>query len=230
VPSPATQAGPSAEPAFRPTGLGFLSLAAGVAAVALSVLLPVAGTALALIAIVLLRAADRAQADLAERRSLRGARPSDVVIVIATAPWAVVRAALTMLLLSPLAVGVALLAGIASVAIARTGTLPGAGSWAAGAAIACYCVGPGSGPPRRQLRRMTASAIRSRAALTVAFISGWALALAIVTSAFSQPPLIWPATASTVPHLLPGLPSLGGALHSFQQWLLRNTVGMLHLS
>jgi serine/threonine kinase PknH len=194
------------------------------------VLLPVAGTALALIAIVLLRAADRAQADLAERRSLRGARPSDIVIVIANAPWTVVRSALAMLFLSPLAVGVALLAGIASVAIARTGTLPGAGSWAAGAAVACYCIGPGSEPPRRQLRRMSATVIRSRAALTVAFISCWALALAIVTSDFSQPPLIWPVTSSTVPHLLPGLPSLGGVLHSFQQWLLSSTVGVLHLS
>ncbi len=179
--------------------------------------------------LILLRAADRAQADLAGRRSLRGARPSDIVIVIATAPWAVVRAALTTVFLAPLALIVALLAGIASVALARTGSLPGAGSWAAGAAIAFYCVGPGSAAPRRQLRRMSTTVIRSRAALIVAFISIWALALAIVSSALSQPPLIWPATSSTVPHLLPGLPSLGGALHSFQQWLLRNTVGMLNL-
>jgi hypothetical protein len=92
-----------------------------------------------------------------------------------------------------------------------------------------YCFGPGSGVPKRQLRRMSASVIRSPLALTVAFISGWALALAIVTSALSQPPLIWPATSSTVPHLLPGLPSLGGSLHSVQKWLLGNTVGMLHL-
>jgi hypothetical protein len=28
---------------------------------------------------------------------------------------------------------------------------------------------------------------------------------------------------------MPGLPSLGGSLHSVQRWLLRNTVGMLHL-
>jgi predicted Ser/Thr protein kinase len=217
------------EPDWQPTGLGLLSLAAGVAAVALSVLLPVAGTILSLAVITLLRAADRAQSRLAERRSLRGAQPSDIVIVIVTAPLTVVRAALTTVMLAPLAVIVALLAGVASVVFTGAQTLPGAGSWAAGAAVAFCCVGPGSHAPRRQLRRMSTTVIRSRAALTVAFISTWALALAIVSSAFSQPPLIWPATSSTIPHLLPGLPSLGGTLHSLQKWLLGNTVGMLHL-
>jgi serine/threonine kinase PknH len=222
-------AGGPGQPDWQPSGLGLLGLAAGVGAVALSVLLPVAGTVLSLAVITLLRAADRAQAALAGRRSTRGMRASDIVVVIVTAPWTVVRVAFAMVLLAPLAIAVALLAGAASVAFARTGTLPGAGSWAAGAAVALYCVGPGSAAPRRQLRRMTASVIRSRGALVVAFISSWALALAIVSSALSQPPLIWPATSSTVPHLLPALPSLGGLLHSVQGWLLRHTVGMLHL-
>ncbi|HEY3879199.1 MAG TPA: hypothetical protein VGM12_11435, partial [Trebonia sp.] len=231
VPRNQAPAGPAAGAARRadwqPPALGLLSLAAGVAAVALSVLLPVAGTVLSLAVITLLRAADRAQASLAGRRSVRGARPSDIVIVIATAPWTVVRAALKTVLLAPLAIIVALIAAAASVAFARSGTLPGAGSWAAGAAVAFYCAGPGSRVPRRQLRRMSAAVIHSPMALTVAFISAWALALAVVSSALSQPPLIWPV--STVPHLLPGLPSVGGALHSVQKWLLGNTVGMLHL-
>jgi hypothetical protein len=134
-----------------------------------------------------------------------------------------------MVLLAPLALIVALLAAASSIAFARTGTLPGAGSWAAGAAVAFYCFGPGSAAPKRQLRRMSSAAVRSRAALTVVLISSWALALAIVSSMLSQPPLIWPATSSTLPHLLPGLPSLGGLLHSFQKGLLGNTMGMLHL-
>jgi predicted Ser/Thr protein kinase len=217
------------QPDWQPSGLGLLSLAAGVAVVALSVLLPVAGTAVALALITLLRAVDRAQSGLAERRSVRGVRPSDIVIVIVSAPWTVVRAALTTVFIAPLALVPALLAAAASVVITRTGTLPGAGSWAAGAAVAFYCVGPGSAAPRRQLRRMSTSVIRSQAALVVAFIFSWALALAVVSSVFSQPPLIWPATSSTIPHLMPGLPSLGGTLHSFQKWLLSNTVGMLHL-
>jgi len=228
----AQAASPPAEPRqpeWNPPGLGLLSLAAAVAAVALSVLLPVAGTAIALGAITLLRAVDRAQASLAGRRAHRGVTPGDIVVVIATAPWAVVRSALTTIFLAPLALVPALIAAVASIAFARTATLPEAGSWAAGAAVAVYCLGPGSAGPRHQLRKMSAAVINSRLALTVAFISTWALALAIVTSALSQPPLIWPATSSTVPHLLPGLPSLGGALHSVQKWLLGNTVGMLHL-
>jgi hypothetical protein len=236
VPSPGRQAqAPAAaaalprQPDWQPSGLGLLSLAAGVAAVALSVLLPVAGTAISLAVITLLRAVDRAQSGLAERRSVRGVRPSDIMVVIVSAPWTVVRAALVTVFIAPLALVPALLAAAASVVFTRTGTLPGAGSWAAGAAVAFYCVGPGSAAPRRQLRRMNTSVIRSRAALAVAFIFSWALALAVVSSAFSQPPLIWPATSSTIPHLMPGLPSLGGSLHSIQKWLLGNTVGMLHL-
>jgi predicted Ser/Thr protein kinase len=233
VPSPRRQAqAPAAlsrQPDWQPSGLGLLSLAAGIAAVALSVLLPVAGTVISLAMITLLRAVDRTQSGLAERRSVRGVRPSDIMVVIVSAPWTVVRAALVTVFIAPLALVPALLAAAASVVFTRTGTLPGAGSWAAGAAVAFYCVGPGSAAPRRQLRRMNTSVIRSRAALVVAFIFSWALALAVVSSAFSQPPLIWPATSSTIPHLMPGLPSLGGSLHSIQKWLLGNTVGMLHL-
>ena len=218
------------QPEWHPPGLGLLSLAAGVAAVALSVLLPVAGTALSLAVITLLRAVDRAQSALTERRQLhRGTRPSDIVMVILAAPWTVVRSALTTIFLAPVALIPALIAAGAAVVFARSGTLPGAGSWAAGAAVACYCFGPGSKKPKRQLRRMSTSVIHSKMALTVAFISCWALALAVVSSALSQPPLLWPATASTIPHLMPGLPSLGGSLHSVQKWLLGNTVGMLHL-
>jgi hypothetical protein len=225
--APAAAQGRTAAPASTPVaGHGLILLALGVGAVALSVVLPVAGTLLALAVITLLRAADRAQAGLAARRSARGARPSDILIVIVTAPWTVVRALLTTVLLAPLALIVAGAAAAASVAFAQTQTLPAAGSWAAGAVVAWYSVGPGSRAPRRQLRRMSTTVIRSRTAMTAALIATWALAAAVVSSALSQPPLIWPATSWMVPHVLP---SMGGGLHSVQQWLLGHTVGMLHL-
>jgi serine/threonine kinase PknH len=210
----------------RVAGHGLLILALGVAAVALSVLLPVAGTALALAVITLLRATDRAQAGLAARRSARGARPSDVFIVVVSAPWTVVRALFADVMIAPIALLAAGAAAAASVAIAHTQTLPAAGSWAAGAAVAVYAVGPGSGGPRRQLRRISATVIRSPASMTVAMIATWALAAAVVSSALSQPPVIWPATSWMLPHVLP---SMGGSLHTVQQWLLRNTVGVLHV-
>jgi serine/threonine kinase PknH len=210
----------------RLAGHGLVILGLGVAAVALSVVLPVAGTALALAVITLLRAADRAQAGLMARRSARGARPSDVLIVVVSAPWTVVRALLADVMIAPLALLAAGAAAAASVAIAHTQTLPAAGSWAAGAAVAVYAVGPGSRGPRSQLRRMSATVIRSPASMTVAIIATWALAAAVVSSALSQPPVIWPATSWMLPHVLP---SMGGSLHTVQKWLLGNTVGVLHV-
>ncbi len=222
---PAGQA-PSPRPAARPVaGLGLISLAFGVAAVALAIVAPVAGTLVALAAITLLRAADKAESALAARRSAYGARASDVVVVIVTAPWTVVKALLTTAVLLPLALIVAALAAGASVMFGHTTSLPFAGSWVAGAAIAWCAVGPGSASPRRQLRRMTSGVVRSRGAMLVALIACWSLAAAAVSSALAQPPLLWPGTTWMLPHL----PSLGDSLHSVQQWLLRHAVSVLHL-
>jgi predicted Ser/Thr protein kinase len=206
-------------------GYGWISLALGVIAIAMSVLFPVAGTIVVLVLLTLLRAADQAQTGLTARRSVYGARASDILIVIVSAPLTVARAVLSTLVLAPVALLFALVAAAASVVILHTDTLPEAGGWAAGAAIAWYCFGPGSRRPRRQLRRITHGTIRTRGVMTVALISGWALAGAAVLSALSQPPLIWPATS----WMLPALPSVGSALHSVQNWLLGRTVGMLHL-
>jgi hypothetical protein len=218
--------GQAAPSGARIPGHGLVLLAFGIAAVALSVLLPVAGTAFSLAVITLLRAADRAQAGLAERRSARGARPSDVFIVVVSAPWTVVRALLATVAIAPLALLAAGVAAGASVTLGHTQTLPAAGSWAAGAAVAVYAIGPGSRRPRRQLRRISATVIRTRAAMVVAIIAAWALAAATVSSALSQPPLIWPATSWMLPHVLP---SMGGTLHTVQKWLLRNAVSVLHV-
>jgi predicted Ser/Thr protein kinase len=206
-------------------GHGLVMLAFAVMAVALSVVLPVAGTALVLAVITLLRAADRAQSGLAVRRSVRGPRPSDILVVVVTAPWTVARALVTTVLLAPLALPVAAAAAALSVLLVQADSLPKAGGWAAGAAVAFFCFGPGSRRPKRQLRRMTGGVIRSRAAMTVAIISSWALAAATVSSALSQPPLVWPALS----WMLPQLPSLGRSLHSVQQGLLGHAVRMLNL-
>jgi hypothetical protein len=218
--------GPQAAVQARPTaGYGLISLAFGVFAVALAVALPVIGTLLALAAITLLRAADKAGSALDARRSAYGARATDIVLVIISAPWTVVRAVLTTAFLAPLAIIIAALAAGASVVVGHTTSLPDAGSWAAGAAVAWYAVGPGSGGPRRQLRRMTTGVVHTRAVMAVAIIATWCLALAALSSALTQAPDVFPATTWMLPHL----PSLGNTLHSVQKWLLRHTVGMLHL-
>jgi hypothetical protein len=218
--------GPQAAAQARPTaGYGLISLAFGVLAVALAIALPVLGTLLALAAITLLRAADKAQSALAARRSAYGARATDILVVIISAPWTVVRAVLTTALLAPLAIVIAALAAGASVIVGHTTSLPDAGSWAAGAAVAWYAVGPGSGGPRRQLRRMATGIVHTRAVMLVAVVATWSLALAMASSALTQAPDLWPATTWMLPHL----PSLGSSLHSVQRWLLGHTVGMLHL-
>ncbi|HWG02735.1 MAG TPA: hypothetical protein VG164_12935, partial [Trebonia sp.] len=199
--------------------------AIGVIAIALAILLPIAGTLISLGILTLLKAADKAQTKLSTRRSVRGASPGDIGVVIMTAPFTVARAALSTLIKAPIALVIAAIAAAVSVVLLHASTLPQACGWGAGAAVAWYCLGPGSHGPRRQLRRISHGVIRSRAAMTVGLISSWALAAATVSSMLSQPPLVWPATTWMLPHL----PSLGASLHSVQQWLLGRAVGMLHL-
>ena len=74
---------PRAPPPRPNTAVG---LAFMVAAIALTVVLPVAGLVASLAVITLLRAADRAQSKLAVRRSVYGPRASDLVVVLVTAP------------------------------------------------------------------------------------------------------------------------------------------------
>ena len=222
----AADRGPAARREAKPVaGQGLVSLAAGVAAVAVAIALPVAGTLLALAVITLLRAVGLAEEGLASRRSAYGARASDAVVVIVTAPWKVVRAVLTTVALAPLTLVIAALAAGASVVIGHTTSLPDAGSWAAGAAVAWSCVGPGSGGPRKEIRRITTSVARGPGTMAIVLVVSWCLALAALSSALAQPPYLWPAANWMLPHL----PSLGNALHSVQQWLLRRAVGMLHL-
>jgi hypothetical protein len=206
-------------------GQGLVSLAVAVAGVALAIALPIAGTLLALGVITLLRAVGLAEVGLTARRSAYGARASDALVVIVTAPWKVVRAVLTTVVLAPLTLVIAALAAGASVVIGHTTSLPDAGSWAAGAAVAWSAVGPGSAAPRAEIRRITMGVVRGQGAMAVVLIVSWCLALAALSSALAQPPYLWPVANWMLPHL----PSLGNALHSVQQWLLRRAVGMLHL-
>jgi hypothetical protein len=206
-------------------GQGLVSLAVAVAGVALAIALPIAGTLLALGVITLLRAVGLAEVGLTARRSAYGARASDALVVIVTAPWKVVRAVLTTVVLAPLTLVIAALAAGASVVIGHTTSLPDAGSWAAGAAVAWSAVGPGSAAPRAEIRRIMMGVVRGQGAMAVVLIVSWCLALAALSSALAQPPYLWPVANWMLPHL----PSLGNALHSVQQWLLRRAVGVLHL-
>jgi hypothetical protein len=134
-----------------------------VVAVALTVVLPVAGLAASLAVITLLRAADRAQSALAVRRSVRGPRASDLVVVLVMAPLTVARALLTEAFMAPLALTGAAAAYAATVVLTHSANMPRAGAYAAAAFVAWYGLGPGSGRPRRQLNRMAGVLARTPA-------------------------------------------------------------------
>jgi hypothetical protein len=212
VPAPASA--PASRPAARPNTAAGLAIM--VALVALTVVLPVAGLIVALAVITLLRAADRAQSKLAVRRSVRGPRASDLVVVLVTAPLTVARALLTEALMAPLAVIVGAAVYGLAVVVTHSADMTRAGAYAAAAAVAWYALGPGSGSPRRQLNRMAGALARTRTSAAAITLSVWALAVAAVLFATSQAPYYWPAVN-------PHLPSLNHLVMSASHWLLRNT-------
>jgi len=212
-PRPAGPA-PVSRPAARPNTAAGLALM--VALVALTVVLPVAGLLVSLAVITLLRAADRAQSKLAVRRSVRGPRASDLVVVLVTAPLTVARALLTEVLMAPLAIIVGAAAYSLAVVVTHSMNMPRAGAYAAAAVVAWYGLGPGSGRPRRQLNRMAGAVARTRTSAAMITLAVWALAVGAVLFASSQTPYYWPAVA-------PHLPSLHHLIVSASHWLLRNT-------
>jgi Protein kinase domain len=160
-------------------------------AVGLSVVLPVVGALSALALIILLRAGELAH----ERRSVRGARPRDRVLLVALSPWYLVRSALGCLLLAPFALAAAVVAGGVAISISPGHHLPRAIAAAAGTLVAFYGFAPGSARPRRQLSRLFAAVPTGRAVQAVALAGMTALALATLAAAASWPSLYWPAGA-----------------------------------
>jgi hypothetical protein len=180
----------------------------------------VAGLIASLAVITRLRAADRAQSKLAVRRSVRGPRASDLLVVLVMAPLTVARALLTEVLMAPLAIAVGAAAYGLMVVLTHSMNMPRAGAYAAAAVVAWYGLGPGSGRPRRQLNRMAGAVARTRTSAAATALAVWALAVAAVLFASSQTPYYWPAMALHLPGHLPGL---HGLITSASHWLLKYT-------
>jgi serine/threonine protein kinase len=207
---PASQNPRPPQPQNRPAPPNARTTLAGlaimIAAVALTLILPVAGLAVSLAVITLLRAADHAQSALAVRRSVRGPRASDLLVVVVTAPLSVARALLTEALMAPLAFIAGAVVYVATLALADSLAL--AGAYAAAAIVAWYGIGPGSRRPRRQLNRMAGALARTPLTAAVTALAVWALAAGAVIFAVSQAPYYWPVMS---PHLpaLHGWPFIG---------------------
>jgi hypothetical protein len=209
-----------------------------ITAVALTVMLPVAGLLVSLAGITLLRAADRAQSTLAVRRSVHGPRPSDLLVVAVMSPLTVARALLTEALMAPLAFIAAAATYAVTVAVTHSLALPRAGAYAAAAVVAWYGIGPGSGRPRRQLNRMAGALARTPLTAALTALAVWALAIGAVIFSLSQTPYYWPVVTPHLPtlhgwpfitsylprHLHPfGAPTLHSLLSSATAWLVRHT-------
>jgi hypothetical protein len=221
-------------PNARPARTTLAGLAIMIAAVALTLILPVAGLVVSLAVITLLRAADQAQSALAVRRSMRGPRASDLLVVLVTAPLAVARALLIEALMAPLAFIAGAAVYVATLALTGSVELPRAGAYAAAAVVAWYGVGPGSGRPRRQLNRMAGVLARTPLTAAVTALAVWALAVGAVIFAASQAPYYWPVMSPHLPTLhgwpfigshLPrfhAAPRLGVLVSSAADWLVRH--------
>ncbi len=185
---PAAASSSAASPARTPLVLATLAVL-----IAVSVLLPVAGTAAALAVLILLRAADLTMNWLSRRRSRQGARPSDAISAAAFYPWAVCRSVLNFILRAPLAVLCAAVAAVLAMLAAGSAQLPRAAAYAAGTLVACYCLGPGSRSCRRPLGRFYGRVTRTPPAAILGSLGLAALAVGVVAAAATVAPGYWPA-------------------------------------
>jgi protein kinase-like protein len=182
----------AAAPAPRSRWHPVLVVATILMAAGVSVILPVAGTVAALALFAGLRTAGLVQRRSTARRAVRGARTMDPVVTVVTLPWFVLRALFAMLLLAPLALAAAALAAGIAVAVAPGAWPYRALAYAAGALVLCYGLGPGSGLPRAQLRRVFGAIAKTPTTQLVAVLGMTALALAAITAAVSSPSVFWP--------------------------------------
>jgi predicted Ser/Thr protein kinase len=165
-----------------------LVLATMVIAVSLAVLLPVAGTVIALAVLMLLRAGDLAH---------RGSDQRGAFMSAAAFPLFVVRSLISTVVVAPLALIVAVAAaGLTFLAMPSSPGLH-ALSYGAGALVAFYAYGPGSGKARRQLNRVWTATVRSQGLQAVALFGMCALAVAAVAAAVTAAAAFWPLG---VPH------------------------------
>jgi len=148
--------------------------------------------ATALAVLLSLRAADLSQRRLTRVRAARGARAFDPAATAALFPVMLARSVVVSVLLAPVAlVAAGIAAGVTIVAVPLD-PFPRAVAYAAGAVVACYGLGPGSGGSRRQLGKLFDAAGSSPGAAVMAIIGVSALAMAAIAAAASQLPIYWP--------------------------------------
>ncbi|HTS96866.1 MAG TPA: serine/threonine-protein kinase [Streptosporangiaceae bacterium] len=211
APSAPGTARPAREPGAPAGGVATRSpagplLVAGsvAAAVAIAVVLPVAGTVAALAVLMGLRAGDQTAGRLSRRRSRRGARASDPLLAAVAFPAALAWSAIRSVLFAPLALAAAALAAVITIIAVPHHPIPVACAFAAGALVAFYGLGPGSGGSRRPIRSFFDSVADTPIRAATAVIAVAAVIIAALVVAASHSPFFWPFS------------NLGGWLSHFQ--------------
>ncbi len=222
--SPAGPAAPAAPatPARPRSPWSPLVLAVVTGAIAISVLRPVAGGLVMLAGLIALRAGDLTGSRLARRRARPGSGGhggngagtagtgggGGALAGTLYFPVALARTALRFLLLSPLGLILAAVVAALTLVLASVHPVTRAAGYAAGALIAFYGLGPGSGAARRPLGALLGRATRSPGTAVLTGILVFALACVLAVAAVRTGPVFWPARPFGHAGRLPGLHSV----------------------
>jgi len=194
----AARADAAAKGSSRSPAGSLLVAATVIAAVVIAVVYPVAGTIAALAGLIALRAADRTVRALSRRRSSRGARAGDLLLAAVTFPvslaWSLIRAVLMAPMALIAAVVVAAIAVVAAPHHPIAVPVAYACAYGAGALVAFYGLGPGSGGSRRPIRSLFDAVAYTALRSAVAFTALAVVIVAALIVAGSHPPFFWPAS------------------------------------
>src|SRR5258707_10679474 len=187
--------GAAARGANRSPAGPLLVLATIAAAVAISIAFPLAGTVASLIGLMALRAGDSTWGRMSRRRSQGGARAGDSLLAVLVFPLALAWSAIRSALLLPLALAAAAVAAAITIVAERPGphhVIPLAFAYAAGALVAFYALGPGSGGSRRPLRSFYNTVAGSPVTSAIALIAVGAVVVMTIVVAAAHSPIFWP--------------------------------------
>ncbi len=188
--------------------------------VAVSVMAPVIGTAIALAVLVALRAVATTGRHLAKRRA-GGGGGGLPLLAVALYPLAALRAVFGLLLVAPVALLAFCVAAAAAIIAIPVHPLPQAVALGAGALVAVVGLGPGSSGSRSALASVYTAAARSASLLAVAYVGVLAVAVwAGLTAWYQSPaPAYWPI--NSVHTQLLHLPTIHTMLTDVRHNLLR---------
>jgi hypothetical protein len=189
-----------------------LAVAAVAVLASIAALLPVAGTALALVIMLLLRAVSLTGRGVLTRRATRGVRPSDHLLAAVFFPATLIRALLGMVLLAPVAVVAGGIVAAGTLLISPRHVLAQAIAYGAAAVVVSYGLGPGSASTRQPLSTMFNAIGRTPGTSVLVSLGMTAIALAVIAAAVTHPAFYWPLGQVTTRYS--HLAQMPGLLHS----------------